>query len=161
MAKEKLSYSEMNKNRVEKMLEKDAGSVKAVIANAIETRKVAGKLQLLDIIFNNARQNAGYKIKYSEAEALTERFKEADKIFDEIIESAIKLEIYTPRESRVSEFKQNREKIEALLADKKTVDEISDALKIDKAKISAWVGQIEAEKAPADAKASKTKAKAA
>lgn len=145
MVKEKLSYSEMNKSRVEKMLEKDAGSVKAVIANAIETKKVAGKLQVLDIIFNQARQNAGFKIKYTDAEALTDMFKEADQIFDNIIAKAIELEIYTPRESRVSEFKQNREKILALLAEQKTSKEISVALKIDEAKIQAWIGQLEAE----------------
>lgn len=145
MAKEKLSYSEMNKSRVEKMLEKDAGSVKAVIANAIETKKVAGKLQILDIIFNNSRQNAGFKIKYTDAEALTDMFKEADQIFDNIIAKATELEIYTPRESRVSEFKQNREKILALLAEQKTSKEISEILKIDEAKTQAWVGQLEAE----------------
>lgn len=160
MAKEKLSYSEMNKSRVEKMLEKDAGSVKAVIANAIETKKVAGKLQVLDIIFNQARQNAGFKIKYTDAEALTDMFKEADQIFDDIIAKAIALEIYTPRESRVSEFKQNREKILALLAEQKTSKEISETLKIDEAKIQAWVGQLEAEQTETKA-ASKTKAKAA
>lgn len=160
MAKEKVSYPEMNKNRVEKMLEKDAGSVKAVIANAIETKKVAGKLQVLDIIFNQARQNAGFKIKYTDAEALTDMFKKADQIFDEIIAKATELEIYTPRESKVSEFKQNREKILALLTEQKTSKEISETLKIDEAKIQAWVGQLEAEQTESKA-VPKSKAKAA
>ena len=79
---------------------------------------------------------------------------------NEIIAKATELGIYTPRESRVSEFKQNREKILALLAEQKTSKEISEILKIDEAKIQAWAGQLEAEQTEPKS-VSKSKAKAA
>ncbi len=118
----RIDYAERNKNKVERMLERDPGSVKAVIANTVETRRVAGKLQLIDIIFNNARQNLGYKISFEDFKKLFDMFQIADQAFEEIIEEATKLGIFTPREPREnkkSELKEHRETIEKMLEDKK------------------------------------------
>jgi len=142
-----MTYAEKNKSRIERMLDRDPSSVKAVIANTIETKRVASKLQIIDIIFNSARQNLGYRISMEDFQKLFDKFQIADDALNSIIEEATELGIFKPREKKVSQFKQNREKIEALLDEKKTPEDIAKELNIELNKIKTWIGNIQSEKA--------------
>jgi|GEM_PF-7058527 hypothetical protein len=159
--KKTISYSEKNKQRIEQMLERDAGATRAVVANTIETKKLASKLQIVDIIFNNARQQIGYRVQMNDFMKLFDKFQEADKAIDDMIEQATALKIYIPRNPKGSTFKENKEKIEKLLEAKKSAADIAKELSIEESKITAWIGLIEKEKAPATAASAKTEAKKA
>lgn len=161
MAKEKISYSQKNKERIERMLERDAGATRAVVANTIETKKLAGKMQIVDIIFNNARQQIGYRVKMEDFQKLFDKFQEADKAIDNMIEQATELQIYTPRTTKGSTFKENKDKIAELMQAKKTAAEIARELSIEESKITAWMGLIEKEKAPVATSSAKAEAKKA
>lgn len=163
MAKDKkIPYSEMNRQRVEKMLDRDPGAVKAVVANTIETRKVAGKLTIVDIIFNQARQNVGHRIDMKDFIKILDKFNEIDKAFDELIETATQKGIYVPRDrNKVSDFQKNKEALEALIASKKTIKQIAKELNIDEEKAKAWIGIVEKENVPAENKDGAEEAKKA
>lgn len=143
--KNELSYSERNKNNVERLLEKDAGSVRAVMANTVETKILAGKLRTIDMIFNNARQRVGYGVKFEDFQKLSEKFQAIEKSVDDMIDEAILLEIYTPRDSKVSDFAKNKDKMAALIKAGKTDEEIAKELSLDEQKVKAWSGSIKAE----------------
>ena len=141
--KQEKSYADSNKERIEKMLDSNAASVKAVVANTVETRRIAGMLPLIDIIFNNARQQVGYKIEMESFMKLFEKFQFAEKALEEVIEEAENLDIFKRRGK--SDFKENKDKIKQMLKDEKTVEEIAKELNIDEQKVKAWVGTINQE----------------
>jgi len=156
-----LSYSERNKNNVERLLERDAGAVRAVMANTVETKILAGKLRTIDMIFNNARQRVGYGVKFEDFQKLSEKFQAIEKAVDSMIDEAIALEIYTPRENRVSDFVKNKEKITELMSAGKSNEEIAKELSLDETKVNSWVGTIKTElsKAQEDSVNNTTKTK--
>lgn len=144
MAKQrKKSYAEANKEKIEKMLDYNPASVKAVVANTIETRRIAGMLPLIDIVFNNARQQIGYKIEMDAFMKIFEKFQVAEEALQDVLKEAEDLGIFKRREQ--SAFKENKEKIQQLLKDGKSSEEISKELGIDEQKIKAWIGLIKQE----------------
>jgi len=92
----KKSYAQINTERVEKLLEREPANVKAVIANTIETKKIAAKLPLIDMIFSNARKNVGYSVDMQDFTKIVEEFSAILDQIDGFIETAEELKIYKP-----------------------------------------------------------------
>jgi len=141
----RVPYSDYNRSKIEKMLERDAGAVKAVVARTVETRKLAAKLPIIDLIFNNARMNLGYKISYEQFETIFKEFQEADEKIAAIIEKAEEFGLYTPRGKRTSDYQKYKEQIIQMLNDGKSDEEIANEINIELSKVQGWIGNIKAE----------------
>ena len=136
-----LSFSEKNSNRVQKLLDRDPGNIRAVIANTIETKKISGKLAILDRIFNSVRQQMGFKISFKDAESLLKQFVAIDQAMDKIIEEATEKEIIRPRQE-IIKFSNVKDEIIALLKKGSTEKEIAEKYKITLEKAKGWLFTI-------------------
>jgi len=127
------SYAERNKARVENLLDRDPSGVKAVIANTVETKKIAARLQSIDRIFNNARRNVGYSLSIEDFAKMIEKYTAVTKAIDEMFIEAESLNMYEPYQKRDGKKEKlpleiHREDIAKLQKDEKDEKEI--ALKI-------------------------------
>jgi len=109
--KQKIPYAEMNEERVNVLLKRDPANVKAVIANTIETKKIAQMLPAIDTIFNNARRNVGYSVSIEDFTTMVEQYKEVVEKMENIISKAEELKIYKPYKRKDTSKDSNKEEI--------------------------------------------------
>ena len=95
-----MNYAEANRERVEKYLEEDSRNTRAVIAKTIETKKLAGKLGLLENIIFKVRMQRGYSIDDKEAGKLLDMFKNIDDAMDSLIEKATEIGVIRPKNQK-------------------------------------------------------------
>jgi len=134
-----MTFKERNSGRVQRLLERDPLNTRAVIANTIETKRMASKMPILDRIFNSVRQQMGFKISFKDAENLLKQFEAIDKTMDKIIDEATQKEIIRPREVRLKEVK---EEIVKMLKNGSTVEDIVTKYKITQEKANGWLYTI-------------------
>jgi len=134
-----MTFKERNNERVQKLLERDPLNTRAVIANAMETKRMANKLPILDRIFNSVRQQMGFKISFKDAENILKQFETIEKTMDKIIEEATQKEVIRPREVRLKEVK---DEIVKMLKDGSTVEDIVSKYKITQEKVNGWIFTI-------------------
>ena len=144
MSREERETSSIEK--VTKMLNKDPMNVRAVIADTIETKRIADKLQILNVIFDIARNNVGYRVSFEDFAAIHENFKIAEEALQAIISTATEKGIIRPREERtISEFPKYKKKIEELVNAGKTNDEIKAEIGISETKVDGWIANVKTE----------------
>ena len=134
-----MTFKERNSGRVQRLLERDPLNTRAVIANAMETKRIASKLVILDRIFNSVRQQMGFKIPFKDAENILKQFESIEKAMDKIIDDAVEKGIIRPREVRLKEVK---EEIVKMLKDGSTVNDIMAKYKITQEKANGWISTI-------------------
>ncbi len=134
-----MTFRERNSGRVQRLLERDPLNTRAVIANAMETKRIASKLVILDRIFNSVRQQMGFKIPFKDAENILKQFESIEKAMDKIIDDATEKGVIRPREVRLKEVK---EEIVKMLKDGSTVEDIVAKYKITQEKANGWLYTI-------------------
>ena len=137
----KKSFAQVNKERVEKLIEQNPTAVRAVVARTIETRKIASKLPILDTIFNNARQQLGYGVSFEEFQKIMQEFQKVDEALVAIIDKATELGLYKPKKRKVK-FKDVENKLKEMVFANKTDEEIAKELDIETQTVKAWIGLI-------------------
>jgi len=143
----KVSYADMNKQRVERLLERDPAAVKAVIANTIETKKISEKLTTLDTIFTNCRRNVGYSVSFDDFSKISEKFNKILESIDAVIDTAEELKVFTPYSKRGdSKFKTHKPTIIKMLAEEKTIEDIAKAIGEKPELVTSWVSSLKTTK---------------
>jgi hypothetical protein len=139
-----MDFAEANRERIEKLLGQDSGNTRAVIARTIETKKIAGKLNLLENIIFKVRMQRGYSIDDKEAGKLLDMFKNIDSAMDSLIEKATELGVIRPKKPRMREYQDN---ILKMLEKKKTAEEITNSLQnknklINADMVKSWIANL-------------------
>ena len=152
-----MDYAEANRERVEKYLEEDSRNTRAVIAKTIETKKLAGKLGLLENIIFKVRMQRGYSIDDKEAGKLLDMFKNIDDAMDSLIEKATEIGVIRPKKPKIRDFQDS---VMKMLEDKKTAEEIAETLHgknslITFEVVESWIANLTQEKSNKQEKESK------
>ena len=135
------NFEERNNEKIQRLLERDPFNTRAVIANTIETKKISGKLTILDRIFNSVRQKMGFDISFKDAESILKQFETIEKTMDSIIDEAVKKEIIKvrPKEVKLNKVKTD---IIALIKKGSTVEEIAAKYELPIEKAEGWLSTI-------------------
>ena len=146
-----ISFRDRNQKKIKTLLEReDIAKIRAVVANTIETRRIANKFPILDIIANTVRQQMGYKISFEDGAKILDKFKQIDEVIQSLIDEATEKDIFKPREKKKTKFHTFKEEIKQYILDGKNDDEIFSSLKtrdetLELQMVKSWIGVIKTE----------------
>ena len=139
-----MNFAEANRERVERLLGEDSRNTRAVIARTIETKKIAGKLGLLENIIFKVRMQRGYSIDDKEAGKLLDMFKNIDSAMDGLIAKATELGVIRPKKPKMREYQDD---ILKMVEEGKTPEEMVEVLRnknslINIDVVNSWIANL-------------------
>jgi hypothetical protein len=147
----KAGFRERNQKKIETLLEReDIAKIRAVVSHTIETKKIADKFPILDIIANSTRQKMGYSISFDDGAKILDKFKQIDEVIQSLIDEAIENGIFKPREKKKTKFHTFKDEIKQNILEGKNEDEIFSSLKakdnnLELQTVKSWIGVVKTE----------------